>query len=88
MDSAYPITANDASPLEVAVSWAKLGFPVFPCIPSTKRPFTEHGFKDATVDMTAVAAFWQAHPNALVGIPTGAASGLFVVDIDTDRDTG
>ncbi|MDO9637610.1 MAG: VapE family protein [Pseudotabrizicola sp.] len=74
-------------PAQNAASWARAGFPVFPCGPS-KQPLTPHGFKDATADLGEVAAFWQAHPKALVGIPTGGASGLFVVDLDTDRDTG
>jgi RecA-family ATPase len=74
-------------PAQVAASWARAGFPVFPCGPD-KRPLTPHGFKDATADLEAVAAFWQAYPKALVGLPTGAASGLFVVDLDIDKDTG
>jgi hypothetical protein len=35
-----------------------------------------------------VADFWQRHPGALVGLPCGGASGLFVVDLDVDRATG
>lgn len=74
-------------PAQIAASWARAGFPVFPC-GQDKRPLTPHGFKDATADLQAVAAFWQAHPKALVGLPTGAASGLFVVDLDVDKETG
>lgn len=74
-------------PAQVAAGWALAGFPVFPCGPD-KQPLTPHGFKDATADLDAVAAYWQANPRALVGLPTGKTSGLFVVDLDTDRDTG
>jgi hypothetical protein len=74
-------------PAQVAASWARAGFPVFPCGPD-KKPLTPHGFKDATADLDAVAAYWQAYPRALVGLPTGDTSGLFVVDLDTDRGTG
>ncbi len=74
-------------PAQVAASWARAGFPVFPCGPD-KRPLTPHGFKDATTDLQSVAAYWQAHPKALVGLPTGATSGLFVVDLDIDKATG
>lgn len=74
-------------PAQVAASWARAGFPVFPCGPN-KKPLTPHGFKDATADLDAVAAYWQANPRALVGLPTGKTSGLFVVDLDTDRETG
>lgn len=74
-------------PAQIAASWARAGFPVFPC-GQDKRPLTPHGFKDATADLQAVAAFWQAHPKALVGLPTGPTSGLFVVDLDIDKATG
>lgn len=72
-------------PAQVAANWARAGFPVFPCNPATKAPLTPHGFKDATADLQTVAAWWQAHPNALVGLATGEASGLFVIDLDVDK---
>ena len=36
------------TPLEHAISYARQGWPVFPCDPATKKPLTEHGHKDAT----------------------------------------
>jgi hypothetical protein len=48
--------------------------PSFPCR-ADKRPITTHGFKDARVHSTTRG--WP-----LRGIPTGAASGLTVLDID------
>lgn len=75
------------TPAQVAMNLARAGFPVFPC-GADKKPLTVHGFKDASIDLGTVAAFWRAHPRALAGVPTGAASGLFVVDLDTDRETG
>ena len=74
-------------PREVALDLARAGIPVFPCKPD-KTPYTAHGFKDATTDPSKVAAFWQANPRAMIGVPTGQASGLFVVDLDTEKDTG
>ncbi len=91
MGEAFPIRQEAALsqvPAQNAANWARNGFPVFQCKPADKSPLTPHGFKDATTDLGQVAAFWKEHPKALVGIPTGAASGLFVVDLDTDRDTG
>lgn len=70
-----------------ALDLARAGVPVFPCGPD-KRPLTAHGFKDASRDEATVAAMWAAHPRALIGVPTGAASGLYVVDCDTDKTTG
>lgn len=55
--------------------------PVFPC-GKDKRPLTEHGFKDATTDEGRVRRWWTRFPDALIGVPTGSASGLLVIDID------
>lgn len=75
--------ATDAWPLSVAArEFAAAGVPVFPCVPGGKRPLTEHGFHDATTDPEQVEAWWGGHPQANIGIPTGAASGVLVVDVD------
>jgi uncharacterized protein (DUF927 family) len=57
------------------------GIPVFPLKPD-KRPHTAHGFKDATTDPRQIAAWSARWPDALVGVPTGKPSGLFVLDVD------
>lgn len=57
------------------------GYPVFPLMPD-KRPHTSHGFKDATTDAIRIADWAKRWPDALVGVPTGKASGLFVLDVD------
>jgi len=56
--------------------------PVFPCAPGGKRPLTTHGFQDASTDAAIVGSWWRRWPDANVGIPTGAASGVDVVDVD------
>lgn len=72
-----------------AREFAMAGIPVFPCVPDGKRPLTAHGFLDATTDALQVAAWWQEHPRANVGVPTGAPSSVVVVDIDVnDRVRG
>ena len=60
---------------------AQRGVPVFPCGPN-KRPLTAHGFKDATTDIEQVKHWWRATPKALIGVPTGQASNLDVIDFD------
>lgn len=60
---------------------ANYGFPVFPCKPS-KQPYTTNGFKDATTSLDTIEEWWTRWPDALVGVPTGTASGLLVVDVD------
>ena len=74
----------DRSPhLAVAArSLAAAGVPVFPCLVEGKRPLTRRGFLDASSDPEQVAAWWSRTPNANIGIPTGAASGVVVVDVD------
>lgn len=51
-----------------------------------KHPRTARGLKDATTDAAQVRAWWDAWPDANVGIRTGAASGLLVLDIDPAHD--
>jgi hypothetical protein len=76
--------AIPASTLTKALRLAGLGLPVFPCAP-TKQPTCAHGFKDASCDPAAVRVLWRDHPGPLIGVPTGAASGIFVLDVDGPR---
>jgi len=72
---------NDLSELgETALRLVGLGYRVFPLVPNDKKPITENGFKDASVDRVQVAKWWRDNPNANVGIRTGG--GLVVVDVD------
>ena len=61
---------------------AASGLPVFPCVPGGKRPLTEHGLHEASTDLAQVAGWWRRWPRANIGMPTGIASGLEVVDVD------
>lgn len=67
---------------EAAARFAAAGVPVFPCVPGEKRPLVRRGFHDATADAGQVAAWWSRWPAANIGIPTGTASGVEVVDVD------
>lgn len=68
--------------------------PVFPCRATdqtiggrtykAKSPLTAAGFKDASRNLAQIEAWWRAHPDALIGVPTGTTSGLYVIDIDPD----
>lgn len=69
--------------LQAALTYARRGRPVFPCDPSNKRPFPgTRGFKDATTDEATICAWWAKYPDAMIGMPTGAASRIWVLDID------
>jgi len=47
-----------------------------------KHPRSRHGFHDATIDPQVIKAWWARWPDAGVGIRTGSASGLVVIDVD------
>ena len=69
----------------IALSYATSRIPVFPCQPD-KRPYTAQGFKDATTDSKLIAQYWSKWPDAMIGVPTGTASGFWVLDIDAPKD--
>jgi AAA domain-containing protein/bifunctional DNA primase/polymerase-like protein/primase-like protein len=86
------LTPANNRAVDTALRLARHGIPVFPCHPGTdpgdpndpcsKKPLTKHGFKDARTDEGQIRRWWARWPNALVGVPTGSASGLLVIDID------
>jgi Bifunctional DNA primase/polymerase, N-terminal len=87
----WKLLANDAQGenndgnLAVAPQYATAGIGVFPCFeagPHVKEPRTRHGHHDATADTSQVRRWWQSWPGALVGIPVGPPSGIWVLDVD------
>lgn len=68
--------------LEKALDYAREGLPVFPCNARDKRPLTANGFHDASTDAETVTAWWTRWPDAMIGMPTGAATGFWALDID------
>ncbi|MDF2235109.1 phage/plasmid primase, P4 family [Albimonas sp. CAU 1670] len=83
--------------LDYALRYAARGWAVFPthsiddgsctcgsasCSSPGKHPLHAGGFKNATTDPEMVRAMWGASPFANIGIATGAASDLLVVDVD------
>jgi len=65
-----------------ALTLAAAGVPVFPCVPGGKQPLTNRGFQDASADQQQVTSWWRRWPDANLALPTGAASGVDVVDVD------
>lgn len=76
----------------------KPGVPIFPCRPGDeadpetgeirdeKSPYTSNGLRGATTTRRIIERWWADNPAALVGIPTGARAGFFVLDLDVKPD--
>ncbi len=67
--------------LRAALAYARLGWPVFPCLPGEKVPATAHGFLDACTELDRIVTWWCRVPDRNVAIATGAP-GPDVLDID------
>jgi len=80
------------SMLDLALSYAQQGIPVFPVRASdspdgaAKTPLTGNGLRAATTRKFIIERWWRDNPEAAVGIPTGPTSGFFVVDLDKKAD--
>lgn len=67
--------------IDAALRLADAGWPVFPC-DEAKKPIVRGGFKAASKDRDTVRRM-VANPRAkLIGVPTGAVSGIDVLDLD------
>jgi Bifunctional DNA primase/polymerase, N-terminal/Primase C terminal 2 (PriCT-2)/Protein of unknown function (DUF3987) len=75
-----------SSPLDAALRYAAIGWPVFPC-KADKKPYTQHGYLEATTDPEQIDRWWRRWPDAQVGVATGLA-GLCVIDLDVDATKG
>jgi hypothetical protein len=80
--STMQLAAAEPTLAAAAIRFANLGIPVFPCVPGGKRPLTPSGFHDATPSARVVQEWWQRTPLANIGLPTGARTGVVVVDVD------
>lgn len=80
--------AGDSDILKAAVALARAGWPVFPCSPVNKQPLVksavkgEGGLHLATTDEAQIRAWWKRWPRAMIGVPTGARSGMVAIDLD------
>jgi hypothetical protein len=65
-----------------------LYLPCFPCRntprdeKADKTPLTKNGFKDASADPAELRRMFSPHPDCLIGVPTGAVSGIDILDVD------
>lgn len=72
--------------VDLALELAARGWAVFPCGDDKRpvRPKSEggNGFHDASRNPDRIRHLWRRWPGPLVGIATGPASGIAVLDID------
>lgn len=68
--------------LDAALGYAARGWPVLPLRAGQKVPLTTNGLHDASTNPAVVRDWWSRWPDANVGVRTGAASKLVVVDAD------
>lgn len=82
-DTATDVLAASDTPttLAIALDLADQGLPVFPCHRHDKSPAVTGGFQAATIDHAQIRR-WFAGTDHLIGVPTGAVSGIDAVDID------
>jgi hypothetical protein len=68
--------------LPAALEYAARGWKVFPVTAGKKTPRTANGFHDATLDESEIRLHWEGKPFLNIGVATGAASGVWALDID------
>jgi len=66
---------------QIVLDYAARGWSVFPLRPNAKEPATKSGFYDATANPATLRRYFRFYPYN-VGIRTGIASKIFVVDVD------
>ncbi len=67
--------------VEAALELAAVGLPVFPC-DAAKRPIVKDGYLSATTDPAIVRTLFSKPGAKLIGVPTGPASEVDVLDFD------
>jgi hypothetical protein len=67
--------------LAAALNYAARGLPVFPVVPRGKTPAVARGFHAATTNPATIRRYWT-DPDRNIGIPTGAISKFWVLDVD------
>ena len=73
--------------LEIALSYARLGWSIVPIIGNAKHPCIKwKKFQTVCPTENEIRSFWEKFPGANIGVVTGAVSGIIVLDIDTKHN--
>src|ERR1700722_6016858 len=87
MNDAAGFSFDNSEIVDAALELAASGLPVFPC-GANKKPVLGHGFQDATTDPAIIRKMFTRATAKLIGVPTGAASGFDVLDLDYNHGAG
>jgi putative DNA primase/helicase len=81
--------------IDIVLAIARRGVPLFPVDPFTKKPYERRpadgsagGFHRATCDEAQLRTWWRQYSDAMLGMPTGARSRMWVLDVDFDSGRG
>ncbi|MBT6045928.1 MAG: bifunctional DNA primase/polymerase, partial [Candidatus Scalindua sp.] len=55
---------------------------IFPCIPNDKYTAMPGGYKNGSSDLLKIYKWWEGSPTSNIGLVTGEANNLVVVDVD------
>ncbi|TGQ19306.1 ATPase [Mesorhizobium sp. M00.F.Ca.ET.217.01.1.1] len=87
-------------PLDQALAYLANGWPIFPCrgkeewddhtgdYLAPKTPLTSNGLRGATKNERIVREWWRRTPDAMIGLPTGKPTGVWVLDLDRKPGVG
>jgi hypothetical protein len=70
-----------------ALAYGAAGLPVFPLVVGGKTPAIARGFHSATTNSETIKRYWRI-ADRNIGVPTGVASGFWVVDVDPGGEDG
>ena len=74
---------TDLENIIVTQEYATRGWASYPLAPGSRKPLKgSHGFHDATTDQSALIDAFTDPPDLNIGIRTGEASGIVVIDVD------
>ncbi|RUW55067.1 ATPase [Mesorhizobium sp. M1A.F.Ca.ET.072.01.1.1] len=91
---------DNLATLDRALFYIAKGFPVFPCrgkeewddhtgdYLAPKTPLTSNGLRGATKNERIVREWWRRTPDAMIGLPTGKPTGVWVLDLDKKAGVG
>src|SRR5262249_60230709 len=103
---AVAVYAKTGRMLDAALVFGKYDIPIFPVDHRSKSPIPRRdrdptgkyprgiprtgGFYKATCDPSIITRWWKANPRALIAVPMGPRSGVWVIDVDTgeEHDSG